>query len=174
MKSNVKSLLLHHGGTVFGKALNKPEKLANTLLCFMLVCMFGGPKSIIKMLLVKELDADFQFEQTMLLLDTIRKAWGDVLAIVCDGNRVNQAFFKKFDTDKPWLTNDGLFLLYDFVHLIKNIRNNWITEKTQELVFHNNGLEQRAKWSHLKELFELEKHQTVKMSKLSEVEEITK
>ena len=28
-----------------------------------------------------------------------------------------------------------MFLLFDYVHLFKCIRNNWITEKTQELEF---------------------------------------
>lgn len=37
-----------------------------------------------------------------------------------------------FDTEEPWRTRDNMFLLFDFVHLLKNIRNNWITEATPE------------------------------------------
>ena len=40
-----------------------------------------------------------------------------------------------FVPGKPWLTVDGKYLLYDFVHLIKNIRNLWLTEKTVLRVF---------------------------------------
>ena len=36
---------------------------------------------------------------------------------------------------KPWLTTDGKFLLFDFVHLLKCIRNNWITGLTGELIY---------------------------------------
>ena len=38
----------------------------------------------------------------------------------------NRAFFKKFDTDpdKPWLVQESnMYLLYDYVHLMKCIRN---------------------------------------------------
>ena len=40
-----------------------------------------------------------------------------------------------FVPGKPWLTVDGKYLLYDFVHFIKNIRNLWLTEKTVLRVF---------------------------------------
>ena len=98
--------------------------------------MYGGPKFLCKMLPVKKLNADFLFEQTNILLENLKEAGAKVIAIVCDGNRVNQAFFKKFDTIFPWLTKDNLFLLFDYVHIFENIRNNWITEATQELEFY--------------------------------------
>ena len=72
--------------------------------------------------------------------------------LVCDNNRVNQKFFKDFATvpNKPWLTVDGKFLLFDFVHLIKSLRNNWITEKTKELIFYDDsGNPKVARWAHL-------------------------
>ena len=61
----------------------------------------------------------------------IKAAYGKVKAIISDGNRINQSFFNQFKTveGKPWLSVDGTYLLYDYVHLIKNIRNLWLTEK---------------------------------------------
>ena len=52
----------------------------------------------------------------------------NVVTIISDGNRANKKFFKMVDPkpDAPWVTKDGkLFLLYDYVHLMKCIRNNW-------------------------------------------------
>ena len=46
----VKPSLLYHGGTVFGKAVNKPSALANTVLGFFLVGLFGGPKFLLRMI----------------------------------------------------------------------------------------------------------------------------
>ena len=106
---------------VFGQALNNSTKLANTVLSYMVVCMYGGPKFLCKMLPVKELNADFLFKQTNILLENLKEAGAKVIAIVCDGNRLNQAFFKKFDTIFPWLTKDNLFFLFDYVHIFKNI-----------------------------------------------------
>ena len=124
-------MLQYHGGILFGKAVNHPSKLANTVLSFMVITLLGGPKFLCKMLPVCNLSANFVFEQTNLLLDAIKNAGGKVVATICDGNRVNQAFFKMFDTVSPWRTTDDMFLLFDYVHLFKCIRNNWITEKTR-------------------------------------------
>ena len=85
--------------------------------------------------------------------------------------RQNQAFIKSYETvpGKPWLTADNTYLIYDFVHLFKNIRNNWLTEKTGELRFVWDGVTRVAKWSHLKKLFKLEMHSIIKMSSLREI-----
>ena len=68
-----------------------------------------------------------------------------------------------FDTspDSPWKTKDDIFLLFDFVHLLKCIRNNWITEKTQELSFKISDHTYTAKWSDIKTLHLLEKQKLV-------------
>ena len=113
----VKSMLQYHGGILFGKAVNKPDKLANTVLSFMVVCLQGGPKFLCKMLPVKELDSDFLFEQASLILSTLKTSGGNVIATICDGNRVNQSFKKKIDVDAPWRTRDGMFLLFNFVFI---------------------------------------------------------
>jgi len=163
----VKSMLQYHGGKIFGHATNNPDMLANTMLSFMVVCMFGGPKFLCKMLPVRKLDADFLFQQTNILLTNLKQAGANVKAVVCDGNRVNQLFFKKFDTVKPWRTKNDLFLIFDYVHLLKNIRNNWITEATQELEFCVNGERHTARWSDIKRLFYYESKEIVTMSRLT-------
>ena len=94
------------------------------------------------------------------------------MSIICDNNRVNQSLSKQFDCfeHEPWRTKDNIFLLFDFVHLLKSIRNNWITEETQELRFldENNEI-MVAKWSDIKMLYDIEKEQLVKLSKLTDV-----
>ena len=58
------------------------------------------------------------FEKTNILLNTIKSAGGDAIAIICDRNRVNQNVFNKFDSVKPWHTRDNIFLLFDYVYII--------------------------------------------------------
>ena len=165
----VKPSLLFHGGTVFGKAVNKPDHLANTVLSFMIVSLFGGPKFLYKMLPVYKLDSDFLFDQCNTILNGIKFVDGKCVAVICDNNRVNQSFFKKFELQKPYLTTDNLFLLFDYVHIMKSIRNNWITEKVQELEYKDGDQVKVAKWSHIVQLHNIEKDNLVKLSKLSEV-----
>ena len=129
----VKAMLQYHGGILFGKAVNHHSRLANTVLSFMVVTLFGGPTFLCKMLPVCNLNANFVFEKTNLLLDAIKYGGGKMVAAICDGNRVNQAVLKLFDTVSPWRTKDDMFLLFDYVHLFKCIRNNWITEKNTKI-----------------------------------------
>ena len=165
----VKPTLQCHGGVVFGKAVNKPDLTANTILSFMIVCLFNGPKLLYKMLPVKQLDATFLHRQTDLILKQVERAGGRAKAVICDNNRVNQSFFKLIQGDVPWQTKDKVYLLFDFVHFIKNIRNNWLTEKTKELIFHEGDEPKTASWTHLENLLHHESQSLVKMSKLSKV-----
>ena len=88
---------------------------------------------------VAKLDTTFSMEQTKFILEILKKTSANPIAIVCDGNRVNQSLFKQFETIKPWRTYEDLFLLFDYVHILKNIRNNWITEKNKELKYEIDG-----------------------------------
>ena len=96
--------------------------------------LFGGKQFLYKALPVTGLDASFQYDQTMQTIET-KNCGGSVGAIICGNNKVNKKFFGMFNIHNNWCTNDNIFLLYDFVHLIKSIRNNWLTEKCQELCF---------------------------------------
>ena len=129
----------------------------------MVKCLFGGPTFLFKMVPVKGMDASFLFQQVRDTIDLIKSVNGEPVVVVSDGNRTNQKLFKKFDTveNKPWLTKDGMFLLYDFVHLMKNIRNNWITEAEGDLHFKLNEKDCSAKWSHLLRLFNLEQESSL-------------
>ena len=63
---------------------------------------------------------------------------------------------------------DGTYLLYGYVHLIKNIRILWIKEKTCELKFQHENIFLVAQWHHLRNLFQSEVGAVLKMPKLSE------
>ena len=82
-----------------------------------------------RMLPISILDIDFLYDQSKTLMDQIKDSGGDLVAIICNNNRVNQAFLKKISCISPWKTEDNVFLLFDFVHIVKSIRNNWITKK---------------------------------------------
>ena len=140
-------MLLYHGGTLFGRATDDPQSLAKTVLGVMISCMFGETTFISKMLPIAKLNLSFLCEQITLTIDTINQSSVIVKAVICDGNGNNQAFFRLFDTEpqQPWLTKGGIYLLYDFVHLLKNIRNNWLTEKMRELAFYERGMKKMAR-----------------------------
>ena len=91
--------------------------------------------------------------------------------MICDNNRTNQSLFNKMTTvaGKPWRTPENVFLLFDYVHIMKNIRNNWLTEKTGELVYDDGGVKKTAKWEHIIQLFKAEQGDPLlRLSKLTE------
>ena len=53
------------------------------------------------------------------------------------------------------------------MHLLKSIRNNWLTEKTGQLQFLHNGAFFLAKWSDLEMLYKTECNSLFKLSKLT-------
>ncbi|XP_065647643.1 uncharacterized protein LOC136077069 [Hydra vulgaris] len=165
-----KASLLYQRGALFGQAVNYPEKLAKTILSFMIKCLFGGPEFICRAQPVANLSSEFQFAQCQQIVYTINNIENSkTLVIITDGNRVNQRFFGMFKTvdSKPWLTTSGIYLLYDYVHLLKSIRNNWLTKKTGELQFLNNKELALAKWSDLETIYKTECNSLFKLSKLS-------
>ena len=82
----VKSLLLYHGGSLFGKAENNPELLANTILAIMVKCLKGGPSFLCKMMTVCHLDASFFFEQVCYVINSIKSSNRKVISVICDAN----------------------------------------------------------------------------------------
>ena len=66
-------------------------------------------------------------------------------------------------------TEGNVFLLFDFVHIVKSIRNNWITEKTGELELNYRGENYVANWDQIRKLQKLEDGNLVKMLKLTYV-----
>ena len=110
-------MLLYHGGTLIGNAIDDFTSLAKTALGVMVNCLLGGLSFISKMIPISKLNSKFLFEQIDFTFQSIKESTGQVKAIICNGNRINQAFFKIFEKlfpDKPWLTNDGIFLIFDF------------------------------------------------------------
>ena len=148
-------MLQYHGKQLFGKSVNYQSLLAQIVFGIMLICLNGGPKFLTKLIPISKLTSAFLLEQTELTVQAITSVPVDVKAIICDGNRVNQAFFKIYSTlpEKHWLNEDNNHLLFDYVHLLKNIRNFWLTEKTRELIFDDDGVRLVAKWTHLKQLY---------------------
>ena len=162
----VKPQLLYHGGQLFGKAANNPSVLATSVLAVMLTCSHGGPKFIAKLIPVNKLTGEYQFNIVKNIITAVTKAGGKVVSIIADDNKVNQKFFKLFPVNfnHPWVTYEfgdvpaNIFLLFDFVHLFKSVRNNWYTEKLKEICYQHPTMTepQTAKWIDISNMYKLD------------------
>ena len=113
----------------------------------MVAPLMGKPAFVARLITVHSLTTEFLCYQVSKLLQIIHEATGHVYMIMNDDLKANQKKFSKFHeifTPKsissvchpiPNEEHDELFLLFHHVHLIKNIRNNWCTEKMQKLKY---------------------------------------
>ena len=97
------------------------------------------------------------------MINVIHEGGGFVYLVMSDNLSVNQKLFKMFHTNYESNSIFSIvhpikntrfsysYLFYDPTHLFKNIRNNWVTEKTQCLKFTDpiTKKELVAKWSDL-------------------------
>ena len=148
----VKPMLSHHGGQLFENSVSDNNQLPKTVLAFM-------------MLPISKLDTDFLYDQSKMLINQIKGRGGKLVVIICDNNRVNQVFFKRVPCISSWTTDDNVFLLFYFVHIIKSIGNNWITEKTGKLKFNYQGKNYVAKRDQIRKFQKLKDGNLIKMSK---------
>ena len=62
-----------------------------------------------------------------------------------------------------------MFLLIDYVHLIKNILNKWLREIYGKLSFNSDGEKKTVAWVYIKAFFSLEANQLLNIPKFPEV-----
>ena len=82
-----KATILYQSRNIFEKAINNPEKLATTILLFMVKSL----KFLARVLPGSNLTSDVQIEQYKLIIDAIEYSIcnGKVVAMIIDGNKVN-------------------------------------------------------------------------------------
>ena len=93
------------------------------------------------------------------------------LVSITDNHKVNQHFCKLFagfsestgKAEHPLDPARVWFLLFDTVHLLKCIRNNWITEKTKTLELQN----KTASFDHVVEIYKCEQDSVLKTTNLT-------
>ena len=164
-----KSCLRFTGGHV-GHADNQPEKLATSALAFELVCHCGGPRFTVRIIPDAQLHAKQLKEYLLEVITLVKHSGGRPVSSICDNCPLNQRVYK--DLGGPGLVqvpNDTLqmYLVYDYVHILKNIRNNWITETQQELSFQLDGTDYTARCQDICHLYEIDNRTPRRMTKLT-------
>ena len=131
----IRPTVAYSGGILSGMAKNNPESRASSMLCVMLRCLHGGPSIMLSVTPVHKLTAEYQYSVVIDVAKYVEKAGGIVIGSITDNHKINQHYCKLFDSRSengaeavhPLDDERVWFLLYDTVHLLKCIRNNWIT-----------------------------------------------
>ena len=159
------------GGLLSGMAVNDPDSKATAMLGVLMKCLHGGPSLMISVTPVKGLNSQFQYDTVIRMATIVEKCGGIVLGSITDNHKVNQNYCKLFSTPsaiyqaihpldetRPW------FLLFDPVHILKCLRNNWITEKLRKLTL--DGVTYGS-FDDVRELYAAEKDNILKTTPLT-------
>lgn len=162
-------------GMLCGMARNDDTHRATSMLCIMLKLLHGGPSVMISVIPVHGLTSPYQYKAVIDAAIVVEKTGFFVLGSINDNHKVNQQYcslFMKIEMDDPShaVVQHPLdyrrvwFLLYDTVHLLKCIRNNWITEKTKRFQLAGQSV---ASFSDVVQLYNDEKDSILKTSPLT-------
>jgi hypothetical protein len=166
----------YKAGSVEGFADNCDLSQATTVQAFMICSVLSSKKDMAALVPVKNLTAAYLKELTQKVLSMVEGAGYQVLCIITDNNRVNGNMFALFSYGKlqscithPCDPNRKLFFLFDSVHLMKCIRNNWLNQKDSEQTLRFPDIEDlqtihTAQFKVLKELYESEKQNLIKLA----------
>lgn len=167
----VKSKINFKSNNLIGYAENS-NNIAKTMLCFMINSIYGPMKEIVKLIPVYNINGQQQCEYTKNVINFVQSIGFKVLTITTDNNRVNQNMFRElspnntFKFPNPMVKDEDIFLIFDSVHIIKNIRNNWLNKSDAQKTFYYpnmiDGKIQLACFNDLREFHKKESHLLVK------------
>ena len=165
---HVQPSLRLRGGHVVGYAYDEPTKLARTVLALMIQPLMGGHAFVARLVPVYKLTASFLKEQVEQLIKLVHECGGNVLMLICDNHIINRQCYQLMRDamnsseahigKHPCGSEFSLLLIYDPVHLIKNFRNNWISEARQTIsvVLHPSGRTVSGAWTDVVQLCKAE------------------
>lgn len=170
----VRSRLIFTGHVIHGYAEDIPNKKARSVLCIMMRCLHGGRSCMVSMTPLHTLTAKFQKTKFDEAINLVHSYGGHVIGLITDGLRGNQLFMQMlngYNDTVPWVvphplvSNSPLFIINDSVHILKNIRNNWVTEKNKFLSL--DGGETVGKWSDIENMYHKDKDSVLKLTPLT-------
>ena len=134
---HIKQYFDYKGGNVVGSAFNTTEA-AKSAFVFMLSSLLSKFKDVVHILPTKTIDAESLFTVIKQVIIGIEKIGFTVICVLTDNNSINRKAMSYFHSPPqcstvyrhPAQNSRPLFFMFDSVHLLKCIRNNWINQKT--------------------------------------------
>lgn len=131
----------YKNGKLVGMSSFNINERATTVQTFMLTSVLSKNKDVIGMFPVLNIQAENLKDLLMKVIEQITNAGYTILTLISDNNKINKKAFdllcdgnmQKTITNK--FNGKPIFLLFDTVHLFKNIRNNWLNQLDCEQTF---------------------------------------
>ena len=140
---HVKSDISYKGGEIFGPNLS-PENPTRTVFAIMVSSLHKKWSCISRLIHCASISAEYLFPIIKSCILDIESCGLKVQIISTDNYPLNVNLFKLFSPNKQLETSvphpsdnkRKLYLTFDFVHILKSIRNNWFNQKDIRKTFH--------------------------------------
>ncbi|XP_054713596.1 uncharacterized protein LOC129223056 [Uloborus diversus] len=171
---SVRPHIAFSSNSLCGLSVNQKLKRATNVQSFMINSVYSSYKDVAALLPVHNSNAEELFQWTQNIIPMVQNCGYVIVAIITDNNRVNRNMLAKqcggtIQTSIPNRSNDGkqIFILFDTVHIIKSVRNNWINQRTYGNTFtfpsiNNSSDLLKAAFSDLVNIYEKEKNALIK------------
>ena len=174
---HIKSKLSYQSGKLIGTADNNYQKPATRIQCFMISSVLSNNNDVVSFITVEKIKSQDVCKMTLDVIHNVTKAEFTIVSIISDNNKVNRKMFlllSGIDHLVPYFINPNktsnkifIFMLFDTVHLLKCLRNNWINLKdtAKEFVFpysSDSNVIRKACFAHLVTMYHMEKKSIVK------------
>jgi hypothetical protein len=153
------------------------EEVTKTLLCLMLNGVAGKYQDIVAMVPLTRVSSTIINTWYIRVLEVVTKIGFDVVATSTDGHSANRKFYSELGKGKgdmptyimnPYKAGSRIFLLFDSVHIFKNVFNNFLNRKNFKCPAFG-GTDVSASFHHVEELYQKEKGNPIKYAhKLSD------
>ena len=133
----------YKGGCVVGPAFDSAQA-ATSAHVFMISSVRSKFKDVVHIVPTRSMDADHLFNFIKRVIIGLEEAGLKVICVITDNNAINSKAMRRFDSNKNQLSicyhhpvdkERPLFFMFDSVHILKCIRNNWIKLVEQLIKF---------------------------------------
>ena len=139
---HLKAEYSYKGGNIVVSS-NITNKPAKTILGFMISSIYTKWSTIVRLLPCSETSASEIYPITKKEISDIESCYLFVVTIITDNYPLNVCFFRSFSNTSqleycvPHHVDSSrcLFFLFDFVHILKTIRNNWLNQTDYNRTF---------------------------------------
>ena len=139
---HVKSDISYKGGKILCSNLD-PDNPTKTVFAIMVSSLYKKWSSIVRLLPCASVTAENLFETIKSCIRDVEECGLFVQAISTDYYPLSVKLFKLFSpigkldakVPHPCDINRNLFLTFDFVHILKSARNNWLNQRSNGKLF---------------------------------------
>ncbi|KAF2880149.1 hypothetical protein ILUMI_26012 [Ignelater luminosus] len=159
---HLKENLYYKWGNIVGNAFND-EKLAKSAHVFMISSLMSPYKEVVHILPVNKMTGEVLHTFLKNIVIGLHNIGFEVLGVVSDNHSINRKAISYFSNSpevkivypNPADENKPLYFVIDTVHILKNVRNNWLNKRNQDFKypnFSNMEISETASFEALKEM----------------------